>query len=1382
MAVKDPSWIGGGYAATNQIENVGFTAVVYDATNGLPTSDANYVLGARDGHVWIGSYSGIMKYDGSTFTRVDNSNGLTSGRGLFEDSNGRIFVGTNDNGVVVINGNEQTHITYKDGLPASSIRVFAEDRKGNVYVGTTAGVCYLSPELKVHKLEDERLDGERVLRLSADLSGCVYGQTKSGLIFKIKDQEIAEVYSSEELGMHKITSILADPQKDGNVYIATEEDVIYHGTFGNKADQMDSLSTAPLTGIHWISYDCNRLWVSSTSMIGYFDQEGVFTLSENLPLVGGIEMMTSDYQGNMWFASSTQGVMKIVADNFVDLYASYGTQEEVTNAACLHNGELYVGTDNGLRIMDVSGKPREDALIGQIGTTRIRCIMEDSKGNLWIGCYTNDMGLICLGSDGSVTSYTYERGMPDNEIRCICEASDGTILAGTDGGIACIKDGNITDTITASDGLKNTVILTLAERDGTIWAGTDGGGLYRIKDSNLKSFHVESGLTSDVIIRIKEDEKRGVLWLITSNSIMYLKDDVFYTVRSFPYSNNYDLYFDKRDDMWIVSSYGIYVVRAEAMLADKVEDYRLYTLANGLPGTPTSMSYSAISEDGFLFIPERNGLCRVNMDHFSQNSIPVKTAVGSIRFGEEQILPDKNGIYQLPNTDARISITASVMDYTLQNPIVSVYLDGKESEGVTAHKSDLTTLEYTGLRYGNYKLHIKVFDNAGRLELLDETYTILKEPRLAEVPQFRLLIVLAIAALVGFGVWRFMKNTIINKQYEEIRLAKEEAERANLAKTRFLANMSHEIRTPINAIMGVNEMALREDATGVPKPYFMSMINYALNIRNASESLLSLINDLLDLSKVESGKMNLVEQEYDVQDMLRSVISIIRVKSTEKELTFDVVVDETLPKRLYGDVSKIKQIILNLLTNAVKYTAFGGLTFSVSMEERQDETCKLCFSVKDTGIGIKQEDMDKLFTAYERLDEQKNSGIQGTGLGLDISRRFADIMGGELTCESQYGKGSEFLFTVEQKIVDQTPVGIFSEQSDSVKRGAYVPQFIAPDADILVVDDNPMNLSVIKGLLKGTKVFVSTASSGEDCLEKIKDTRFDVVLLDHMMPGMDGVETVAEIRKTNPDLPVYALTANTSYDSAYYISKGFNGYLQKPIDSMVLEKTIMRHIPEEKMEKPAQQAAEEELTEIPADLLWIYDTKGISAPDGIRNSGGIPNYIGALNMFLDTIEENEVVIREAYESGNIRLFTIKVHALKSSARIIGALQLSELAEKLEDAGNKEDMEFIDANAGILLKDYEEFKDKLSGLRAGGNDDDKEKIPEEELQSAYDALAEMIPQMDYDAVEMILDELGGYELPEEDDKIVGQLSKKLRSFDWDGMEELIQSKSGWSKDK
>ena len=343
---------GGGYAATGQIDNVGYASEIYDATNGLPTSDANFILGASNGFIWIGSYSGIIRYDGTTFERMDTSDGLTNGRGLFEDSKGRIWVATNDNGVVVIDGVESMHFTYKDGLPSSSIRVFAEDKEGDIYIGTTAGVCYVNPQMELFVIDDERINEERVLKLDSDQTGRIYGQTKNGIIFLIEDHKVSEVYESDALGMGKITTILADPLHDGKIYLGSENDVIYYGNFGDDVSRMRQISVAPVKNVHWLNFDCGRVWVSSETVAGYLDENEHFCVLSDIPMDSAIEMITSDYQGNLWFASSTQGVMKVVTDNFVNLSKKAGLPEAVTNTTCLHEGKLYIGTDNGIFIID----------------------------------------------------------------------------------------------------------------------------------------------------------------------------------------------------------------------------------------------------------------------------------------------------------------------------------------------------------------------------------------------------------------------------------------------------------------------------------------------------------------------------------------------------------------------------------------------------------------------------------------------------------------------------------------------------------------------------------------------------------------------------------------------------------------------------------------------------------------------------------------------------------------------------------------------------------------------------------------------------------------------------------------------------------------------
>ncbi|WP_051538158.1 ATP-binding protein [Butyrivibrio proteoclasticus] len=651
-------------------------------------------------------------------------------------------------------------------------------------------------------------------------------------------------------------------------------------------------------------------------------------------------------------------------------------------------------------------------------------------------------------------------------------------------------------------------------------------------------------------------------------------------------------------------------------------------------------------------------------------------------------------------------------------------------------------------------------------------------PMLATFAQFYAYgLSLSNITLVGMCVLLYVFE-IINMN--KLEAAKAAAEKASNAKSRFLANMSHEIRTPINTIMGMNEMILRENPEGVPKPYFLSVINYAMDIRFASESLLSIINDILDISKIESGKMHLVEQEYDLSELLQGLVTMIRIRSNEKDLYFNLDIDENIPQRLYGDVGKIKQIVLNLLTNAVKYTEEGGFTLTVKAGSITDDTCSLYFSVKDTGIGVKEEDIEKLFTAFERVDEQRNSSIQGTGLGLSISNQFAALLGGSLTCHSVYGEGSDFIFTVDQKIVDSTPIGEFTERRDNLMLVGFAPRFTAPEASVLVVDDNTMNLSVIAGFLRTSKVKVSLVTSGTECLEILSENHFDLILLDHMMPVMDGIETLKKIRETGNTVPVVALTANyIPNGEAYYGKRGFDGYIPKPVDSKVLDDVLLNLLPKELINEEFNPAFGPHMEEFPKDLAWIEEIEELDIDEGIKNNGSIEIFITSLHLFLDTIDDNAKVIIDAYDSGDINLYTIKVHSLKSSAKIIGATKLSQMAQALENAGKKNDTEFIKANHTRFISHYYSFKDtlsRLSGTLSPIEEFMAKELSENEVKDAVSQLKEISKQLDYDEALIVMDKLKSGNLDDKTKTLVDDLEKALKKFDWDKVDEILDKYS------
>lgn len=1163
--------VGGGYAVTGQIPGVGYTAEVYDATSGLPTSEANCVLAANDGYIWIGGYSGIIRYDGSVFERLPSTDGLTSGRGLYEDSQGRIWVATNDNGVVVIDGNDSRHFTKNEGLTSSSIRCFAEDSYGNIFIGSTAGLMYVDDIMQIHVIDDERINGERIINMVTDYHGRVYGYTKNGAIFEVNTDGIAQFYNSSELGTGKITCMVADPRYAGCMYFGTESNCIYYGNFGTTAAEMARIDTGSCENINCMHYGCGRVWLASNNVAGYLDLNNTFHVIENVPFDEAIEMITTDYQGNLWFASSRYGVMKVVANNFLNYTETAGIEDEVVNTTCFLNGDLYVGTDNGLRVI-ASGHAMNYSLTEYFDDVRIRHIMSDSNDDLWFSTFTHQMGLVCRQHNGSILQFTTDNGMPSNEIRCTYEAADGSIIAGTNAGIAIIRDEQVVDVIDAEDGVDNTVILTVCEGDnGQILAGSDGNGMYLIENGNVTHFGTADGLTSDVVMRITRDETRDLYWIVTSNSIEYMRDGVIINVSTFPYNNNFEIIPDHDNNLWVMSSQGVYVVNADDAINDDITDYRLFDVANGLTSVPVAHCHCSTDGEGNLYIAGQTGVSRVNIDSFFEASARVQTGVRSVYFNDEQILPDENGDYVIPAGGGRIQIMPSVMDYTLTNPLVRVYLEGAgdEDDGNTTMQSKLSSLEFTDLRYGDYVLHIQILDKSTNEVVLDNAFNIIKQPKFFELLSVRIVLIALLAAVAGVIVWRVMTGTVIRKQYLELQEARDEAQRANSAKSRFLANMSHELRTPINTIVGMDEMIMRENPTEDVKEYSGKVKKYAQDIKLASESLLVLINDLLDVSRIESGQMTLNEQEYDPEEMIREVLAMVRSKVEEKRLEFVTDIDEKLPVRLYGDGLKIKQIVLNLITNAVQYTNEGSVYFSVRVTAKAETSVSLRISVKDTGAGIREEDIEKLFNSYKRLDEMSNSSSLGAGLGLDISRQYAELMDGKLKCESVYGQGSEFILTVKQKISDPKEIGEFTELEETYAEGEYIPQFIAPDADILVVEDNAKELQIIKGLLKPTRVFVTNAKTAEECIEKIKFNDFYLVFVDATMPGIDDKEILDEIREIKPDMPVFALTSNLSLaGEEHYKSMGYNGLLPKPLSPADLENTIKSVLPENIMLKP----------------------------------------------------------------------------------------------------------------------------------------------------------------------------------------------------------------------
>ena len=607
--------------------------------------------------------------------------------------------------------------------------------------------------------------------------------------------------------------------------------------------------------------------------------------------------------------------------------------------------------------------------------------------------------------------------------------------------------------------------------------------------------------------------------------------------------------------------------------------------------------------------------------------------------------------------------------------------------------------------------------------------------------------------------------------------AMQQARQANSAKSEFLANMSHEIRTPINAVLGMNEMIIRESTSD-------NITTYARNVESAGKNLLSIINDILDFSKIEAGKMEIAESDYKLSSVLNDVTNMIVFKAKQKDLKFNVKVDETLPDGLYGDEVRVRQVVTNILNNAVKYTHEGSVSLTVSGEKIYDKVGRghinLVFRVSDTGIGIKPEDLPKLFQKFERVDLVQNNTVEGTGLGLSITQNLLKLMKGQIEVESVYGKGSTFVIFLPQRIVSEEPIGNFHQKFDDYVHNmkAYHESFRAPDARILVVDDTDMNLTVIQGLLNKTEVQLDTASSGAEALIHTQDTKYDLILMDQRMPQMDGTEAMNKIKAQeggmNTDTPIICLTADAvSGARNKYIEQGFTDYLSKPVESKTLEATLTKYLPQEKIIIQEGGSEEESKNAEKSELEEFYSkTSGLDYYEAIKNCATEEILSKTLQQFWNSINNNLRDIQKFYDEEDIKNYTIKVHALKSSARLIGASELSAQAMYLEDCGNNNDVASIKDLTPELLMNYKSYLDKLAPLYK--QDDNAEVIPVEKLHEAYEAIKEFAEMFDSDSIDGIISMLRGYKIPDEEAEKFNLIATCADGADWGGLEEALKN--------
>lgn len=586
--------------------------------------------------------------------------------------------------------------------------------------------------------------------------------------------------------------------------------------------------------------------------------------------------------------------------------------------------------------------------------------------------------------------------------------------------------------------------------------------------------------------------------------------------------------------------------------------------------------------------------------------------------------------------------------------------------------------------------------------------------------------------------------------------------------------MSHEIRTPINAVLGMDEMILRESKE-------QNVREYAMDIYTAGQSLLSLINDILDFSKIDSGKMEIVPVEYDISSLIHDLVNMTSQRAADKGLSLEVEADAQIPSRLYGDDVRIRQILINILTNAVKYTHEGTVWLRVHSRV-MNETALLYFEVEDTGIGIKAEDLPKLSAEFERIEEDKNRNIEGTGLGMSITIQLLALLGSRLHVESTYGKGSKFYFELEQKIIDDTPIGDFASNVQQMAQDFhYEAALYAPDAKLLVVDDNAVNRKVLRNLLKETAIQVTEAASGAACLQLVQENPYDLIFLDHMMPEMDGVETLHCMKALSEypckDTPVVVLTANAvSGAKEAYLSEGFDDFLSKPIVPDKLEAMLLKMLPEallctvrEPVKKPeAQEAAALPLEELPfvEGIDWNY--AWLHLPERELLAYTVREFYDQIDSAADCLER---AYRQCTEEKNPEPYRIQVHAMKSLAATIGIISLSGIARVLESAAKDGRIEVILSMTAIFLEEWRSYRLKLQGVFGIGSTQGKEVTDYSVIRALVEMVRVSMQEMEIDKADECVRQLRDYDFPAEIRQEIQKLAEAVTNLDPEETERL-----------
>jgi len=1156
----------------------------WSTDQGLPQNSVAAIAQTHDGYVWLGTEAGLVRFDGLRFRVFDQKNTPEMKSNLvyalMEDREGSLWLGSAGGGLTRLKNGVFTTFTTKDGLSNDVVLSLHEDRTGDIWIGTDGGGLnrLRNGRFTVYTAKQGLAD-DAVYTITEDLGGGLWIGTHGGLSRLMKGVFV-NYRVKDGLQDDYVRTLCAD--RKGGLWIGTNGGGL--SLFqGGKFQIYSTRNGLPSNAIWSLRQETNgSLWIGTIGGgVARMSGETFTTYNQKAGLTSNdVWSLLQDREGSVWVGTGGGGLNRFSDGDFV----TWGTSEGMSNDVALpifedRQGSLWIGTNGGGVNRFRDGKLTSITTKQGLADNLVLSIAEDREGGMWFGTRKGVNRL----KDGQFTLYTTHEGLPGNGALAIYLDRKGVIWIGTRGGLSRFKNGQF-QTYTTKDGMSNNFVKAIFEdHAGSLWIGTGGGGLNRLKEGKFKVF---DGLSSNLVTSIYEDAS-GVLWVGTlGGGLDRLKDGKFtaYNTRTgLPDDDVFQILEDGTDHLWMSSNAGIFRIAKRDL--NELADGRIQSLSPVMYGTADGMRSKECNgsfqpagwkaRDGKLWFPTMKGIVAVDPEHLRPARPPLPIFIEHVRINGRPV-DARDPHFEAPPGTGELEFRYAAIDFHDPGKTIFRYkLEGFDKDWINAGGRSIAY--YTNIPPGEYRFLVTARGSDGLWSPLDASLRFSLRPHFFQTLWFYGLCLVGAACVAGGApILRLRQmharervlSLRVAERTEELRqeiaerervetdlLKSREAEQASRIETEFLANISHEIRTPINGIRGMTELTLKTDLTAEQNENLIT-------VRDCTDVLLTVVNDILDFSKIAAGKLELESIDFNLREGLQATVRMVSFQAQQKGLALSCDVKSEVPVRVRGDLLRLRQVILNLLNNSLKFTEHGEVVLTVECLRKDGNESRLYFEVRDTGIGIPLEKQTVIFDAFAQAERTTSRRFGGTGLGLTIASRLVQLMGGKLTVDSVVGHGSKFHFTASMGAAEQTIKPVETPYNPGTAPGAVWDTASVP-LRILLAEDNLVNQKVASMMLKKKGHTAAIANNGREVLSILKGETFDLILMDVQMPEMDGFEAAMAIREeeknTGAHIPIVALTAHAmaAYETRC-LEAGMDGYLAKPLKPLQLFETIER--------------------------------------------------------------------------------------------------------------------------------------------------------------------------------------------------------------------------------